>query len=105
PFVNEPRDGYDTIEWLAQQPWCNGKVGMIGGSYVGWVQWWAAVERPPHLVTIIPNVSPPDPFFNVPYEYGTFFLTRAIWWAAGRAQSGRPRCRKPAPPPTSPARS
>jgi hypothetical protein len=81
PFVNEPKDGYDTIEWLAAQPWCNGKVGMIGGSYVGWVQWWAAVERPPHLVTIIPNVSPPDPFYNMPYEYGTFFLTGAIWWA------------------------
>src|SRR5262249_34529323 len=55
--------------------------GMIGGSYVGWGQWWAAVERPPHLVTIIPNVSPPDPFFNIPYEYGTFFLWGAIWWA------------------------
>ena len=75
PFVNEPQDGYDTVEWLAKLGReCNGKVGMIGGSYVGWVQWWAAVERPPHLVTIIPNVSPPDPFYNIPYEYGTFFL-------------------------------
>jgi uncharacterized protein len=81
PFVNEPSDGHDSVEWLAAQPWCNGKVGMIGGSYVGWVQWWAAVERPPHLVTIIPNVSPPDPFYNVPYEYGTFFQWGAIWWA------------------------
>jgi putative CocE/NonD family hydrolase len=54
---------------------------MIGGSYVGWVQWWAASLRPPHLVTIIPNVSPPDPFFNIPYEYGVFFLKAAIWWA------------------------
>jgi uncharacterized protein len=81
PFVDEGKDGYDTIEWLAAQPWCNGKVGMIGGSYVGWVQWWAAAERPPHLVTIIPNVSPPDPFYNIPYEYGTFFMMGAIWWA------------------------
>jgi uncharacterized protein len=81
PFVNEPRDGYDTVEWLAVQPWSQAKVGMIGGSYVGWVQWWAAVERPPHLVTIIPNVSPPDPFYNIPYEYGVFFLGGAIWWA------------------------
>jgi uncharacterized protein len=81
PFVNEAKDGYDAIEWLAAQPWSTGKVGMIGGSYVGWVQWWAASQRPPHLTTIIPNVSPPDPFYNVPYEYGAFFLWGAIWWA------------------------
>jgi uncharacterized protein len=81
PFVNESKDGYDSVECLAGQPWCNGKVGMIGGSYVGWVQWWAASERPPHLVTIIPNVAPPDPFYNIPYEYGVFFLWGAIWWA------------------------
>jgi len=81
PFVNESKDGYDSIEWLAQQPFSNGKVGMIGGSYLGWVQWWAAGQHPTHLVTIIPNVAPPDPFYNVPYEYGTFFLWGAIWWA------------------------
>jgi putative CocE/NonD family hydrolase len=81
PFINEPKDGYDTIEWLAAQPWSNGKVGMIGGSYVGWVQWWAASQRPPHLVTIIPNVAPPDPFYNIPYEHGAFFIFGAIWWA------------------------
>ena len=81
PFVNESKDGYDTIEWLAKQPYSNGKVGMIGGSYLGWVQWWAAGTHPPHLVTMIPNVAPPDPFYNVPYEYGAFFLWGAIWWA------------------------
>jgi putative CocE/NonD family hydrolase len=81
PFLNEAEDGYDSIEWLAVRPWCNGKVGMIGGSYVGWVQWWAASQNPPHLVTIIPNVSPPDPHYNIPYEYGTFFIFGSIWWA------------------------
>jgi putative CocE/NonD family hydrolase len=81
PFFNESLDGYDTIEWLAAQPWSNGKVGMVGGSYVGWVQLWAAVARPPHLVTIIPNVAPPDPFYNIPYEYGSFFIFGSIWWA------------------------
>jgi putative CocE/NonD family hydrolase len=81
PFFNEPHDGYDTIEWLAVQPWSSGKVGMIGGSYLGWVQWWAARETPPHLTTMIPNVSPPDPYYNIPYEYGVFFLWGAIWWA------------------------
>jgi putative CocE/NonD family hydrolase len=81
PFVNEGDDGYDGIEWLGTRDWSNGKVGMIGGSYGGWVQLWAAVKKPPHLATIIPNVAPPDPFFNVPYEYGTFYLFAAIWWA------------------------
>jgi putative CocE/NonD family hydrolase len=81
PFFNDPDDGYDTIEWLAVQPWSTGKVGMVGASYLGWVQWWAARERPPHLAVMIPNVSPPDPYFNIPYEYGAFFLLGAIWWA------------------------
>ncbi len=80
PFVHEAHDGYDTIEWLAAQPFSNGKVGMMGGSYLGFVQWAAAAERPPHLVTIIPNVSPTDPFYNVPYEYGVFTLW-SLWWA------------------------
>jgi uncharacterized protein len=81
PFVHEPDDGYDTVEWLATHPWSTGKVGMIGGSYVGWVQWFAASRQPPHLVTIIPNVSPPDPFYNMPYDHGVFFQWAAIWWA------------------------
>ena len=81
PFVNEGQDGYDAIEWLASQSWSNGKVGMVGGSYLGWVQFWAAVQKPPHLVTIIPNVVPPDPFYNLPYEYGSFFILGALWWA------------------------
>jgi hypothetical protein len=81
PFLHEAQDGYDTIEWLAAQTWSTGRVGMIGASYLGWVQWWAARDRPPHLTTIIPNVSPPDPYYNIPYEYGAFFLFGAIWWA------------------------
>jgi putative CocE/NonD family hydrolase len=81
PFIHEADDGYDAIEWLATQPWSSGKIGMIGGSYLGWVQWWAASRRPPHLVTIIPNVSPPDPLYNIPYEYGVFFMLGSVWWA------------------------
>jgi len=81
PFVNEAADGHDAIEWLAAQEWSNGKVGMIGASYSGWVQLWAASQQPPHLVTIIPNVAPPDPFYNLPYEYGSFFTLGALWWA------------------------
>ncbi len=81
PFVHEGRDGFDTIEWLAAQSWTDGRVGMIGGSCLGLAQWLAAAERPPHLVTIIPNVSPTDPFYNLPYEYGVFCLLGTLWWA------------------------
>jgi putative CocE/NonD family hydrolase len=81
PFVDEANDGYDTVEWLGTRDWSNGKVGMIGASYVGWVQLWAASANPPHLATIIPNVAPPDPFYNIPYEYGVFFILGSFWWA------------------------
>jgi uncharacterized protein len=79
-LIHEPKDGYDTIEWLARQPWCDGKVGMIGGSYLGWVQWLAAIEHPPHLVTIVPNISPPDPFHNLPYDHGAVGLMASLPW-------------------------
>lgn len=81
PMVNEAEDGYDTIEWLAGQTWSTRKIGMIGASYLGWTQLQAAAQQPPHLVTIIPNVAPPDPFFNIPYEYGSFMTLGALWWA------------------------
>ena len=48
--TQEGRDGYDLIEWVAQQPWCNGKVAMSGTSYLSFSQWFIAAERPPHLV-------------------------------------------------------
>jgi putative CocE/NonD family hydrolase len=57
PFANDAKDGYDAIEWLAAQPWSNGKVGMMGGSYGGFNQWSIAKEFPPHLVTITPTAS------------------------------------------------
>jgi uncharacterized protein len=46
----ELRDGYDTCEWLAAQPWCTGKVGTYGGSQAGYAQNYLAVTQPPHLV-------------------------------------------------------
>ena len=81
PFVHERRDGYDTIDWISKQPWSNSNVGMIGGSYVGWVQWAAAVEAHPALKCIVPQVSPPDPFFNFPIDHGIPMLFGAMWWS------------------------
>ena len=57
PFAQEAKDGYDTIEWIAAQPWSNGKVGMMGGSYGGFNQWTIVKEFPPHLVTIAPTAA------------------------------------------------
>jgi putative CocE/NonD family hydrolase len=80
PFVHEGQDGHDAIEWLGTQAWCSGRVGMVGGSYCGYAQWVAAAERPAHLTAIAPAAAPPDPFRNVPYENGVFFLAFALWW-------------------------
>lgn len=69
PFQSERWDGYDSVEWVAAQPWSNGKVGMLGGSYLGYVQWAAARDKPPHLVTFV-STAPGGklqqelPFFN-----------------------------------------
>ena len=58
PFFGEGRDGYDTVEWLAKQPWSNGRVGMLGLSYLGTAQWLAAREHPPHLACMAPTAWP-----------------------------------------------
>jgi hypothetical protein len=57
PFIQEAQDGHDVVEWLARQPYCNGKVAMYGGSYLGYAQWATAKECPRHLATIMPVAS------------------------------------------------
>ncbi|MHC4403059.1 MAG: CocE/NonD family hydrolase [Planctomycetota bacterium] len=63
-FFADDVDGYDTIEWIAGQPWCDGNVAMFGPSYWGATQWLAAANGdpgpPPHLKAIIPSVINPD---------------------------------------------
>ncbi len=61
PFAQEPRDGHDVVEWLAQQPFCDGKVAMWGGSYAGFDQWATAKELPTHLTTIVPVAAAHPP--------------------------------------------
>ena len=58
PFWHDAQDGHDVVEWLAKQPYCNGKVTMWGGSYAGYNQWVTAKEFPPSLATIVPVASP-----------------------------------------------
>jgi putative CocE/NonD family hydrolase len=57
PFEHDANDAYDIIGWISNQPWSNGKVGMYGGSYLGFSQWAAAKKVHPALKTIIPQVA------------------------------------------------
>ena len=62
----ESQDAYEVTEWLAKQPWCDGKIGMFGASYLGITQLMAAARKPPHLKAIMPMVS----LFDL-YDMGT----------------------------------
>ena len=76
-YTQEGQDGYDTIEWAAQQPWSNGNVGTFGLSYPGAVQWLAAVESPPHLKAMVPAMT----FASA----NMFFYAAGVWdnsWAS-----------------------
>ncbi|GAA0379633.1 CocE/NonD family hydrolase [Bacillus horti] len=66
PYRSEGKDGYDCIEWAAEQDWCTGAVGTLGGSYLGRIQWLTALQKPPHLKTMISVVTPSDPFVEWP---------------------------------------
>ncbi|HJR50914.1 MAG TPA: CocE/NonD family hydrolase [Gemmatimonadales bacterium] len=71
PYRHEGRDGYDTIEWAARQPWSNGAVGTFGLSYPGAVQWLAAVERPPSLKAMVPAMTYATP--------ESFWYSGGVW--------------------------
>jgi putative CocE/NonD family hydrolase len=79
-FFADAEDGYDTIEWIAKQPWSNGDVGMIGWSYLATVQWLAARERPPHLTCITSTAPAGDWFDEIPYQGGAFHMEWALNW-------------------------
>ena len=66
----EGPDGYDTLNWIAAQPWSDGKVGMIGGSYLGIAQWQVALLNNPHLKAIFPVVSGSDEYLDRYYSTG-----------------------------------
>jgi len=57
-FINDAFDGYDTIEWMARQRWCNGKIGITGASAMGYTSLLAATMNPPHLVAAYVAVAP-----------------------------------------------
>lgn len=73
-------DGYDTIEWIARQPWSSGRVGMDGSSYAGMTQLTAAAARPPALKCIAPAVPSVDFFNHTPRMGGAFSRQHTLGW-------------------------
>jgi putative CocE/NonD family hydrolase len=72
PFRHEQADGYDTVEWVASLPYSNGKVGMMGASYVGATQMLAAIAQPPHLAGTAPAVTASNYHDGWTYQSGAF---------------------------------
>jgi hypothetical protein len=91
PFKFEPQDGYDSVEWAATFPYSNGKVGMIGGSYVGATQMLAAMAAPPHLVGIYAGVTASNYHAHWAYQGGAFEQLLAQAWCSALSINGLDR--------------
>lgn len=87
----EGPDGYDTLNWIAEQPWSDGKVGMIGGSYLGIAQWQVALLNNPHLKAIFPVVSGSDEYFDRYYSQGGAMKLghRLLWMSQNLTPPGQ----------------
>ena len=81
PFETEGPDGYDTVEWAAAQPWCDGNVALSGGSYVGATALLAARERPPSLRCVIATSTADDYHDGWIFSGGAFQLGFAATWS------------------------
>lgn len=90
PFHSEIDDGYDTLEYICHQKWCNGNIGMIGASYGGYVQWCAAASKHPSLKAMVSIVTAGAPFVDVPRRGGTFLAGFLAWGSAVSGKITRP---------------
>ena len=77
---DEGEDGFDTCEWLVQQAWCNGKIGTMGSSYLGWVQWSTVAEGSSHLKCIAPSVIGSN-FYAMFRPGGALLLNTVLTWS------------------------
>ena len=89
PFRAEGADGYDSVEWVAAQDWCDGAVAMAGRSYAAATQWLAAAARPPHLRAIAPVVVGSNYFDGWVYQGGAFQLGFNLFWVQIMAGRGK----------------
>jgi len=83
PFINEVDDGYDTVDWISKQPWCNGRIGMSGFSYMGYTSLAAAVTAHPNLVCVAPGMIAMDIYGVAAYKGGALCLSTMGSWFIG----------------------
>lgn len=81
PIVTEADDGADTIEWVASQPWSNGRIGLYGFSYPGMTQLLAASRRPPGLRAVVPALAPSHMRDGWLFNGGALALAFALGWS------------------------
>lgn len=79
PMHTEIEDGDDSINWIVSNDWCDGNVGMIGGSYGGYVQWAAAASGNKNLKALVSIVTAGGPFVDLPRKGGTFASGMLAW--------------------------
>ena len=79
PHHDEQRDGLATIEWVKQQPWCNGSIATFGGSYLGYTQWAVAAEAGPEVKAMAMQVTLSD-FSRMTYAGNSLMLQNALTW-------------------------
>lgn len=80
PFTHEADDGYDTVEWAADQSWSNGHIGIYGSSYMGVTTWQTVVADPPHLEAAIAYLTGSNYHDGWTYSGGAFELGFNLWW-------------------------
>ena len=82
PFMHEAQDGFDTQEWIGSQPWSDGSIGTVGGSYGAMVQWQAAPLRSRYLKAMVPRVGYSNFYHNWVYTGGAYQLAFNLRWGA-----------------------
>ncbi|MGK5683401.1 CocE/NonD family hydrolase [Actinoplanes sp. URMC 104] len=90
PFTTERDDGLATLAWLRQQPWCDGRVAMTGGSYFGHTQWAVAPYADPPLACVSPHITSANVTHRLFYDHGTPNIHTALSWSAQIGRQEQP---------------
>ena len=80
--VQEINDGVDCCTWVAQQSWCDGRIGTLGGSYVGQVQWLASPQMPDAVQAMAVLLAPVDHYSDIAYRGGVLNLGSMLFWCS-----------------------